>query len=202
MSILFWKHNIITELRELTYMSLQLGLVKMFRVESQLLLVKGETEQASSTFKIVLEGNPKNVPMRFLVRHVFSSALTVTQSLWTYIICLFYALCGCCHQHRALQVFPNGPAVVRLGIGLCHYKLGQWDTLESDLDSSCELMNSDTWIASGFGENHLDSTKRGHSAAHIEYVQLRWIRSWRYKEIAGVKVLRLRIVDAIRYTIS
>ncbi|XP_026445978.1 uncharacterized protein LOC113346703 [Papaver somniferum] len=92
MSILFWKHNIITELRELTYMSLQLGLVK-------LLLVKGETEQASSTFKIVLEGNPKNVPMRFLVRHVFSSALTVTQSLWTYIICLFYALCGCCHQH-------------------------------------------------------------------------------------------------------
>ncbi|RZC45117.1 hypothetical protein C5167_038062 [Papaver somniferum] len=104
MSILFWKHNIITELRELTYMSLQLG------------LVKGETEQASSTFKIVLEGNPKNVPMRFLVRHVFSSALTVTQSLWTYI---------------------------------------RWDTLESDLDSSCELMNSDTWIASGFGENHL-----------------------------------------------
>ncbi|RZC74403.1 hypothetical protein C5167_049880 [Papaver somniferum] len=45
-------------------------------------------------------------------------------------------------------------------------------------------------------------TKGGHSAAHIKCVQLSWIRKWRYKEIVGVKLLRLRIVAAIRYTIS
>ncbi|MCL7046547.1 hypothetical protein MKW94_027741, partial [Papaver nudicaule] len=28
---------------------------------------------------------------------------------------------------RALQVYPNCPAAVRLGIGLCRYKLGQFE---------------------------------------------------------------------------
>ncbi|RZC43752.1 hypothetical protein C5167_036701 [Papaver somniferum] len=181
---------------------------------SHLLLAKCETEQTSSTFKIVLEENPKNVPA--LLGQFSLNRYTESLDLYK----------------RALQVFPNGPAAVRLGIGFCRYKLGQLkkdlvmrlskpfkifanhqdgDTLESDLDSSCALMNSDTWIASGFDENHLehwptsgknDSTKGGHSAAHIKCVQLSLIRSWRYKEIAGVKVLRLRIVAAIRYTIS
>lgn len=31
------------------------------------------------------------------------------------------------NRKRALQVYPSCPAAVRLGIGLCRYKLGQFE---------------------------------------------------------------------------
>ncbi|KAI3864291.1 hypothetical protein MKX03_006124 [Papaver bracteatum] len=81
--------------------------------KGQLLLAKGDTEQASSTFKIVLEGNPKNVPALLGQACVQFSLNRYTESLDLY--------------KRALQVYPNGPAALRLGIGLCRYKLGQFE---------------------------------------------------------------------------
>ncbi|MCL7045307.1 hypothetical protein MKW94_011606 [Papaver nudicaule] len=81
--------------------------------KGQLLLAKGDIEQASSTFKIALDGNPKNVPALLGQACVQFSLNRFTESLDLY--------------KRALQVYPNCPAAVRLGIGLCRYKLGQFE---------------------------------------------------------------------------
>ncbi|GMN53019.1 hypothetical protein TIFTF001_022163 [Ficus carica] len=79
----------------------------------QLLLAKGEVEQASAAFKIVLDGDRDNVPALLGQACVQFNRGRYSDSLELY--------------KRALQVYPNCPAAVRLGIGLCRYKLGQYD---------------------------------------------------------------------------
>nr|KAJ0206542.1 hypothetical protein LSAT_V11C500279690 [Lactuca sativa] len=82
-------------------------------VTGQLLLAKGDVDQAFSAFKIVLDGDRDNVPA--LLGHAcvefnrgkYSSSLEIYK--------------------RVLQVYPECPAAVRLGIGLCRYKLGQFE---------------------------------------------------------------------------
>ncbi|GAU27975.1 hypothetical protein TSUD_373700 [Trifolium subterraneum] len=81
--------------------------------KGQLLLAKGEVEQASSAFKIVLEGDRDNVPALLGQACVEFNRGKYSDSLELY--------------KRALQVYPNCPAAVRLGIGLCRYKLGQFE---------------------------------------------------------------------------
>ncbi|VFQ81333.1 unnamed protein product [Cuscuta campestris] len=80
--------------------------------KGQLLLAKGDIEQAFAAFKIVLDGDRDNVPALLGQACVQFSRGKFSDSLELY--------------KRALQVFPQCPAAVRLGIGLCRYKLGQF----------------------------------------------------------------------------
>ncbi|XP_060191121.1 protein CTR9 homolog [Lycium barbarum] len=79
--------------------------------KGQLLLAKGDVEQAFAAFKIVLDGDRDNVPALLGQACVQFSRGRYSDSLELY--------------KRALQVYPECPAAVRLGIGLCRYKLGQ-----------------------------------------------------------------------------
>ncbi|KAF9599832.1 hypothetical protein IFM89_001778 [Coptis chinensis] len=81
--------------------------------KGQLLLAKGDLEQASGAFKIVLDGNKDNVPALLGQACVQFSRGRYSDSLELY--------------KRALKVYPSCPGAVRLGIGLCRYKLGQFD---------------------------------------------------------------------------
>ncbi|OVA06840.1 Tetratricopeptide TPR-1 [Macleaya cordata] len=81
--------------------------------KGQLLLAKGDLEQASSAFKIVLDGDRDNVPALLGQACVHFNRGRFTDSLELY--------------KRALQVYPDCPAAVRLGIGLCRYKLGHFE---------------------------------------------------------------------------
>ncbi|KAL2529956.1 Protein CTR9-like protein [Forsythia ovata] len=78
--------------------------------KGQLLLAKGDVEQAFNAFKIVLDGDRDNVPALLGQACVHFSRARYSDSLELY--------------KRALQVYPRSPAAVRLGIALCHYKLG------------------------------------------------------------------------------
>ncbi|KAK7281282.1 hypothetical protein RIF29_09115 [Crotalaria pallida] len=81
--------------------------------KGQLLLAKGEVEQASAAFKIVIDGDRDNVPALLGQACVEFNRGRFSDSLELY--------------KRALQVYPDCPAPVRLGIGLCRYKLGQFE---------------------------------------------------------------------------
>ncbi|KAF2304094.1 hypothetical protein GH714_027132 [Hevea brasiliensis] len=78
----------------------------------QLLLAKGELEQASNAFKIVLEGDRDNVSALLGQACVEYNRGHYSDSLVSY--------------KRALQVYPNCPGAVRLGIGHCYYKMGNF----------------------------------------------------------------------------
>ncbi|KAI5585178.1 hypothetical protein BDE02_06G128600 [Populus trichocarpa] len=78
--------------------------------KGQLLLAKGEGEQASAAFRIVLEGDRDNVSALLGQACVEYSRGHYGESLTLF--------------KRALQVYPDCPGAVRLGIGHCHYKLG------------------------------------------------------------------------------
>ncbi|KAL8119913.1 hypothetical protein AgCh_017146 [Apium graveolens] len=79
--------------------------------KGQLLLAKGDLDQASAAFRIVLDGDREHVPALLGQACVQFSRGKYLESLELY--------------KRALQVNPECPAAVRLGIGMCRYKLGQ-----------------------------------------------------------------------------
>lgn len=81
--------------------------------KGQLLLAKGEVDQAFNAFKIVLDGDRDHVPSLLGQACVEFNRGQYSDSLELY--------------KRALQVNPNCPAAVRLGIGLCRYKMGQFE---------------------------------------------------------------------------
>ncbi|XP_050382212.1 protein CTR9 homolog [Argentina anserina] len=81
--------------------------------KGQLLLAKGEVDQAFNAFKIVLDGDHDNVPSLLGQACVEFNRGQYSDSLELY--------------KRALQVNPNCPAAVRIGIGLCRYKMGQFE---------------------------------------------------------------------------
>lgn len=93
--------------------------------KGQLLLAKGELEQASAAFKIVLDGDRDNVPALLGQACVEFNRGRYSDSLELY--------------KRALQVYPNGPAALRLGIGLCRYKLGQFQKAEQAFERVLQL---------------------------------------------------------------
>ncbi|XP_027903400.1 protein CTR9 homolog [Vigna unguiculata] len=93
--------------------------------KGQLLLAKGEVEQASAAFKIVLDGVRDNVPALLGQACVEFNRGRYSDSLDLY--------------KRALQVFPNCPAAVRLGIGLCRYKLGQFEKAQQAFERVLHL---------------------------------------------------------------
>ncbi|KAI3443570.1 hypothetical protein Pfo_000235 [Paulownia fortunei] len=77
--------------------------------KGQLLLAKGDVEQAYNAFKIVLDGDRDNVSALLGQACVHFRRGRYAHSLELY--------------KRAMQVYPWAPAV-RLGIAHCHYKLG------------------------------------------------------------------------------
>ncbi|KAL3681937.1 hypothetical protein R1sor_024893 [Riccia sorocarpa] len=79
--------------------------------KGQLLLAKGELDQSSELFKIVLEGQPDSVPALLGQACVQFNRGRFQEALSLY--------------KRVLQVHPRCPASVRLGLGLCRYRLGQ-----------------------------------------------------------------------------
>ncbi|KAF7147473.1 hypothetical protein RHSIM_Rhsim03G0228800 [Rhododendron simsii] len=81
--------------------------------KGQLLLAKGDIEQAFNAFKIVLDGDRDNVSALLGQACVQFNRGRYSDSLELY--------------KRALQVYPQCPGAVRLGIGLCRYKLGQFE---------------------------------------------------------------------------
>ncbi|XP_020207099.1 protein CTR9 homolog isoform X2 [Cajanus cajan] len=93
--------------------------------KGQLLLAKGEVEQASAAFKIVLDGDRDNVPALLGQACVEFNRGRFSDSLELY--------------KRALQVYPNCPAAVRLGIGLCRYKLGQFEKAKQAFERVLQL---------------------------------------------------------------
>ncbi|PIN08926.1 TPR-containing nuclear phosphoprotein that regulates K(+) uptake [Handroanthus impetiginosus] len=80
--------------------------------KGQLLLAKGDVEQAFNAFKIVLDGDRDNVPALLGQACVHFNRGRYSESLELY--------------KRALQVYPWAPGV-RLGIALCNYKLGRFE---------------------------------------------------------------------------
>ncbi|KAL7133247.1 hypothetical protein ABFS83_12G127900 [Erythranthe nasuta] len=80
--------------------------------KGQLLLAKGDVEQAFNAFKIVLDGDRDNVPALLGQACIHFSRGRFSDSLELY--------------KRALQVHPWAPSV-RIGIALCHYKLGRFE---------------------------------------------------------------------------
>ncbi|XP_073043941.1 protein CTR9 homolog [Primulina eburnea] len=92
--------------------------------KGQLLLAKGDIEQAFNAFKIVLDGDHDNVPALLGQACVHFSRGRYSESLELY--------------KRALQVYPWAPAV-RLGIAFCHYKLGHLEKAKQSFNRALQL---------------------------------------------------------------
>ncbi|KAJ4896936.1 Protein CTR9-like protein [Raphanus sativus] len=92
--------------------------------KGQLLLAKGEIDNAFQAFTIGL-GNSDNVPALLGQASVEFYRGRFSESLQLY--------------KRVLQVHPGCPAAVRLGIGLCRYKLGQLDKARQAFDRVLQL---------------------------------------------------------------
>ncbi|KAL0733040.1 hypothetical protein Bca4012_009250 [Brassica carinata] len=88
--------------------------------KGQLLLAKGEIDNALQAFTIGLGNSSDNVPALLGQASVEFNRGRFSESLQLY--------------KRVLQVHPGCPAAVRLGIGLCRYKLGQLDKARQAFD--------------------------------------------------------------------
>ncbi|KFK39891.1 rna polymerase-associated protein ctr9 [Arabis alpina] len=88
--------------------------------KGQLLLAKGEKDNALQAFMIVLGNAPDNVPALLGQASVEFMNGRFSESLQLY--------------KRVLQLYPGCPAAVRLGIGHCRYKLGQLDKARQAFD--------------------------------------------------------------------
>ncbi|XP_076890630.1 protein CTR9 homolog [Bidens hawaiensis] len=93
--------------------------------KGQLLLGKGDVDQAFAAFKIVLDGDRDNIPALLGQACVEFNRGKYSNSLEMY--------------KRVLQVYPGCPAAVRLGIGLCRYKLGQFERAKQAFERVLQL---------------------------------------------------------------
>ncbi|KAK4368595.1 hypothetical protein RND71_012387 [Anisodus tanguticus] len=126
--------------------------------KGQLLLAKGDIEQAFAAFKIVLDGDRDNVPA-LLGQDVLPQHLVSTFTATAYPnfmqACVQFSRGRYSDSlelyKRALKVYPECPAVVRLGIGLCRYKLGQLEKAKQAffrvLQASLDPENVDALVA-------------------------------------------------------
>ncbi|ERN11231.1 hypothetical protein AMTRI_Chr04g243060 [Amborella trichopoda] len=119
--------------------------------KGQLLLAKGDLEQASNAFKIVLDGQPDNIPALLGQACVKFNNGRYMESLELY--------------KRALRGNPNCPAAVRLGLGLCRYKLGQFDKARQAFQRVLQLdpENVEALVALGVMDLQTDEAIAIHS---------------------------------------
>ncbi|KAL6585721.1 Protein CTR9 [Orobanche minor] len=124
--------------------------------KGQLLLAKGDVEQAFNAFKIVLDGDRDNVSALLGQACVHFNRGRYSDSLELY--------------KRALQVCPWTPAV-RLGIALCQYKLGRFEKAKQAFHRVLQLDpdNVEALVALGICDlqtSEADSIRNG-----MEYMQ-------------------------------
>ncbi|CAN0839355.1 Protein CTR9 homolog [Linum grandiflorum] len=93
--------------------------------KGQLLLAKGDLEQASSAFRIVLDGDRDNVPALLGQACVEFNRGSYSESLSLY--------------RRVLRIFPDCPGPVRLGIGQCQYKMGRFEKARKAFERVVQL---------------------------------------------------------------
>ncbi|GAB4838024.1 Protein CTR9 [Ancistrocladus abbreviatus] len=120
--------------------------------KGQLLLAKGEVEQAFAAFKIVLDGDHDNVPALLGQACVQFNRGRYSESLDLY--------------KRALRAYPDCPGAVRLGIGFCRYKLGQFEKARQAFERVLQLdpENVEALVALGILDlqtNDADGIRRG-----------------------------------------
>ncbi|KAK1327237.1 hypothetical protein QJS10_CPA01g01086 [Acorus calamus] len=117
-----------------------------------LCLVKHDLAQAYGQFKIALDEVPNYVPALLGQACVEFHRKNYSDALKLY--------------KTALRVFPNCPAAVRLGIGLCHYQMGQLGRARQAFERVLQLdpENVDALVALGITDlqtNHADGIQNG-----------------------------------------
>lgn len=90
--------------------------------KGQLFVAKGDLQQASSFFKIVLDADPNNIPALLGQACI---EFNQGESQEQHNKALDFYKNSLKLYKRALQVHPTSPGGVRLGIALCYYRLGQ-----------------------------------------------------------------------------
>ncbi|KAH9292159.1 hypothetical protein KI387_042658 [Taxus chinensis] len=115
--------------------------------KGQLLLAKGDHEQAYGAFKIALDGQPENIPALLGQACLQFNRGRYTESLELY--------------KKALRVHPSCPAAVRLGLGLCRYKLGQLKKAKQAFERVLQLdpENVEAWVALGIMDLQVNEKK-------------------------------------------
>ena len=91
-----------------------------------LLLSKNEIGRASEDFDNALKGNPKNIPALLGKGCVLYNKGNYHEALKIY--------------QQILKINPNAPANVRIGLGLCFYKLGNYELAELAFSRVLELV--------------------------------------------------------------
>ncbi|WOK96671.1 hypothetical protein Cni_G05378 [Canna indica] len=131
--------------------------------KGQLYVAKGELQTASESFRIALVEDPNCVPallgqacVDFNIaereEHYKKAMDSYKSSLENY--------------KRALQINPNCPASVRLGIGYCRYKLGQFEKARQSFQRVLQLdpENVEALVALGVMDlqtNEADGIRKG-----------------------------------------
>lgn len=118
--------------------------------KGQLLLAKGDLEQAYGAFKIVLDGQADNIPALLGQACVQFNRGRHADSLELY--------------KKALQVYPGCPAAVRLGLGLCRYKMGQFRKARQAFERVLQLdpENVEALVALGIMELQINESEGIH----------------------------------------
>ena len=118
--------------------------------KGQLLVAKGELEQAQEVFKIVLDGQRDNVAALLGQACVQFNFGRFQEALKLY--------------KRALQVHPRCPASVRVGLGLCRLRLGEFKKAQQAFDRVLELdsHNVEALVASGLVDLNAGEEGRVH----------------------------------------
>ncbi|KAG0580584.1 hypothetical protein KC19_4G184500 [Ceratodon purpureus] len=125
--------------------------------KGQLLVAKGELEQAQEVFKIVLDGQRDNVAALLGQACVQFNSGRFQDALKLY--------------KRALQIHPQCPASVRLGLGLCRVRLGEFKKAQQAFDRVLQLdgNNVEALVASGILD--LNSGEEGRVHIGLEKMQ-------------------------------
>ncbi|CAJ1975761.1 unnamed protein product [Sphenostylis stenocarpa] len=122
----------------------------------QLLLAKGEVEQASAAFKIVIDGDHDNVPAllgqllraeylymdKVKIQHHILVQACVEFNRGRYSESLELYKVGCMAIFFAIE-----KSAVRLGIGLCRYKLGQFEKAQQAFERVLHAKNVEALVA-------------------------------------------------------
>ena len=118
--------------------------------KGQLLLAKGDLEQAYGAFKIVLDGQADNIPALLGQACVQFNRGRHADSLELY--------------KKALQVYPGCPATVKLGLDLCRYKIGQFRKARQAFERVLQLdpENVEALVALGIMELQINESEGIH----------------------------------------
>lgn len=122
--------------------------------KGQLLVAKGELEQAQEVFKIVLDGQRDNVAALLGQACVQFNSGRFQEALKLY--------------KKALQIHPQCPASVRLGLGLCRARLGEFKKAQQAFDRVLQLDGNNVEALVGSGIIDLNSGDENRVQAGLE----------------------------------